>query len=168
MIEVPITEPIRKAAAKLADHKVYSRSMRGKEANIVGAYGEVIVYSYLRDLKLSPVFAHKTTHDIEVRDITFDVKTKERTVEPKPYYDCTVPAYNHSHQRPNLFVFVSLKSNKKRGPNRFTNAWVLGMISYSDLERKARYWEKGQIDPDNGWKASIDCFNVQISDLKLM
>jgi len=166
MIKIDISPDDQDLAIALADHKVYDRSMRGKEANLVGAYGEIVVYNYLQSIGLNPEFAHKTTHDIELEGCTIDVKTKERTVAPRSYYDCTVPAYNHSHQRPDLFVFVSLLAKQKTGNRRFEKAWILGLISYNDLTNKAKHWHKGEIDPSNGWKATINCYNVQISDLE--
>ena len=165
MLQIDITPEICAAAEKLADHKVYKRSMRGKEANLVGAYGEAIVYDYLVKYGMSPVFAHKTTHDIECSGYKIDVKTKERTVAPKPYYDCTVPAYNHEHQKPDTFIFVSLLS-KPKGSRRFSSAWILGSISYKQLTQKAKLWKAGEVDPNNGWSATIDCYNVPISLLK--
>ena len=166
MIKVDINSIDQDLAIEMANHKVYERSMRGKEANLVGAYGEIVVFNYLKSIGLEPIFAHTTTHDIELEGCTIDVKTKERTVEPKPFYDCTVPAYNHSHQRPDIFVFVSLLANQKTGNRRFNKAWILGMITYNDLTSKAKYWQKGELDSSNGWRATINCYNVQINQLE--
>jgi len=164
-IERLISKHQKQRAIELAGEKVYNRSMRGKEANLVGAYGEVIVFDHLRSIGLEPKFVHKTTHDIEVAGYTLDVKTKERTVEPKPYYDCTVPAYNHSHQRPNYFVFVSLLSDKSKSKDRFSKGWILGKINYDRLEKSCTKWSAGDIDPDNGWQVTIDCYNISASNL---
>jgi len=166
MIKIDITPTDQEMAIALSDHQVYEKSMRGKEANLVGAYGEIVVYNYLTSIGLDPVFAHTTTHDIEVDGYTFDVKTKERTVAPRPFYDCTVPAYNHAHQKPDVFIFVSLLAKQKTGNKRFEKAWILGMLSYDELTNNAKYWKKGEVDPRNNWKATIDCHNVQINQLK--
>ena len=164
MIEVHITKAQKKRAISMSKHAVYNRSMRGKEANLVGAYGEIIVFDHFLKIGLNAYFAHKTTHDIEVEGYKIDVKTKERTVIPKPHYECTVPAYNHAHQKPNWFVFVSLLKNGE-GLKRFDRAWILGYISYYELNKKSKLWRKGEIDETNNWKATIDCWNVSVNDL---
>jgi len=164
-IERLISEDQKIRAVELAGEKVYNRSMRGKEANLVGAYGEVLVFDHLKSIGLEPKFAHKTTHDIEVSGYTVDVKTKERTVQPKPYYGCTVPAYNHSHQKPDYFIFVSLLSEKSKAKYRFSRGWILGKISYDGLESNSKRWSAGDVDPDNGWVVTIDCYNIPAKSL---
>lgn len=168
MVEVDITPEDQCKAIEMSGHRVYDRSMRGKEANLVGAYGELVVMNYLQALGLEPVLEHKTTHDIRVNNLTIDVKTKERAVVPEPHYDCTVPAYNHDHQRPDFFIFVSLLAHQKTGCRRFRKAFILGKIGYNRLTSEARHWRKGEIDPSNNWKATIDCFNIQVDQLEPM
>jgi len=168
MVEIDLSPDDQCRAIALADHKVYDRSMRGKDANLVGAYGEIIVYDYLKALGLEPEFVHLTTHDIECAGFTIDVKTKERTVKPEPHYDCTLPAYNHDHQRPDFFIFVSLLAHQKTGNRRFRKAWILGKMCYSRVSKTARLWKKGEVDPRNGWAARMDCYNVEIADLMEM
>jgi len=166
IIQTLLTKEQKDRAVELSNHKVYNKSMRGKQANLVGAYGEIMVFDHLTKIGLSPKFVHKTTHDIELGKYKIDVKTKERTVAPQPHYDCTVPAYNHSHQRPDFFIFVSMLSDKTKSQYRFNKGWILGKISYNDLEKSKKMWKAGEVDEDNGWRATIDCYNVPANSLQ--
>ena len=110
---------------------VYENSHRERDANIVGSLGEVVAEKWFRENRLG--FNDErgaTTHDYKVAESSLvDVKTKDRTVPPLPDYDCSVPLYNHEHQRPHYYVFVSLQRSKKddSSARSFKFAYVLGI-----------------------------------------
>ena len=89
-----------------------------------------------------------------------DVKTKQTSVTPLPYYDCSIANYN-TKQKCDRYVFVRIE-NKNR---RWGRAWVLGWLTHDDYFKKARKLTKGQKDPSNGFIVRADCHNVAISEL---
>lgn len=144
--------------------------MRGSQANQVGALGELIGMDYLRGLGFEVEEIFSTSYDVRVKvDAnwkTLEFKTKERTVVPLPSYDCTVPAYNHDHQRPDYFLFISLLSSGKSDQiERFSKGYILGSIGLERFEQIAKAWDPTQTDTSNGWVPTIKCFNVQIAEL---
>jgi hypothetical protein len=145
-------------------------SMRGLQASQVGALGELVALEYMTLLGVEYEEVFNTKYDIEfVNENTkwkLEVKTKERTVAPRDYYDCTAPLYNKSHQTPDYYLFVSLKSTGKSDDiSRFTDAYILGSMSSYEFSQRAQLWTKDQTDTSNGWVPTVDCLNVQISEL---
>lgn len=175
MIHIPITKKHKAAAVKLADDYAYKHSMRGTEANLVGALGEIITLEWLQSIGRPAVFDHAPTHDITVEydhpqlPYTIDVKTKERSVVPLPEYDATVPAYNHEYQKPDVFVFASVRRDKTiEGVDRFIEAHLIGWCTYDHLTEHAVFWDTTMQNPTNGWKPGIDCWNIRHDLLREM
>jgi hypothetical protein len=107
--------------------------------------------------------------DLEVLGDTIDVKTKDRTVYPLGCYDCSVPLYNHEHQRPERFVFVSLfreKGNNGERIERFIKAYIVGWCTLEQVDR-GEVWAQGDVDT-NGIEFWTACKNVHIKDLRRM
>ncbi|MBU2875544.1 hypothetical protein [Marinobacter salexigens] len=149
---------------------VFDYSRRKEEANVVGCLGEVIAEHWMRAKNIG--FAsqlNETKHDYLINNsLTIDVKTKDRTVVPKIHYEATVPLYNHSHQIPDYFLFISLhrKSNKAPGSIRqYEHAYILGAISYGELCEAGIQFYKDETDWRNGTKFWTDCLNVQVGQL---
>lgn len=111
----------------------------------------------------------KTTHDYIINNsLTIDVKTKDRTVRPKSDYDNSAPLYNHLHQRPDYFLFISLERNtadKIKGITKFHTAYILGAISYEELNEVGIPFLKDEKDWRNGTKFWTDCLNVEMWQL---
>lgn len=149
---------------------IFKRSHRKGAANIVGCLGEVVVEQWLEaeGITIIPEL-EQTTHDYRlINGETFDVKTKDRTVAPKPFYDCSIPLYNHAHQRPDYYIFVSLQrdsKNKSESADRYHTAFILGGINQAQLDKHGKVWRAGEVDPANGTKFWTDCKNVQVSTL---
>lgn len=150
---------------------VYERSHRKEQANQVGFLGEVVAEAWFRRSGIEFEDCRDCT-DIDYRlsgNITLDVKTKDRTVLPRSNYDCTVPAYNHDHQRPNFYLFISLLRDKGWGGSadikRFVEAQIVGGISLAEFEAKSKFWEAGQVDPTNGTEFWTSCWNVYMHEL---
>lgn len=170
MIEINL-EPYLKAAQTRAEELgLLDRSMRGLQASQVGALGELIGMNYLRGLGFELEEVYSTKYDVRTKVAgewkTLEFKTKERSVAPLPHYDCTVPAYNHDHQRPDYFIFISLLSSEKSEDiKRFTKGFILGSISLERFEAIAKAWNPSQTDSSNGWIPTINCYNVSIAEL---
>jgi hypothetical protein len=154
----------------------YNYSHREYQANFVGCLGEISLSRFfqLKDVQFEDQRGN-TTHDFLIAGkLTLDVKTKERSVRPKSHYENSVPKYNHSHQRPDFFYFVSLLRDKRFGEEesyRFTHACIVGAISLTDLDSKGIVRKEGTEDPSNGTIFWTDCLNVtmeQISDNREM
>jgi hypothetical protein len=150
---------------------IFDYSHRAFEANLVGSIGEVVFEMFLdrhgipfRDVTWS------TERDYVVANgISVDVKTKDRTVYPRADYDNSVPIYNHDHQRPDYYYFVSLVRDAGAAagdPRRFKAACILGAIDQERLDRQATRWEAGQTDPRNGTTFWTACLNVGMADLR--
>jgi len=141
-------------------------SFRGPQGYQVGRLGELVVMDWLtsRGVMFEEIFS--TSFDLMVEGEKWEIKTKERTVEPKPYYDCTVPAYNHEHQQPAVFCFVSLRSTGKSDDmHRFVDAHILGTMRLDELTSRARYLTPDSQPDFNGWVPTIACYNIRVEEL---
>lgn len=172
MERIVITECMHvQAHARAESLPAWRLSMRGPEANVVGVLGEVVVEHWLKSNNIEFIDErNKTTHDYKLLDgvSTFDVKTKDRTVPLKLDYECTVPLYNHGHQQPNYYIFVSLERNirvAKDDIRRFHSAYIAGGMNQNQLKAKQRKFSKGDVDPSNNMIIKMDCLNVFARDV---
>ncbi len=149
---------------------IFDNSHRKKEANQVGCLGEVIAEYWMRHHGIEFISQlNETTHDYLVNhELKIDVKTKDRTVRPRGFYDNSAPLYNHNHQRPDYFLFISLerdKNNKSKDIKRYHSAYILGSISYGELDKVGIPFLKGEQDWRNHTKFWTDCLNVEMWQL---
>lgn len=150
---------------------IYKLSHRKKEANEVGFLGEILFEEFLKqnNIKFSDERI-STKYDYIINNaISVDLKTKDRTVVPKIYYDNSVPLYNHDHQRPDYYYFISLfrnKDDKSKNITRFKEAYILGGISITNLEKYGKKWKAGETDQSNGTKFWTACINVNMKQLE--
>ncbi len=154
----------------VANSKIYEYSHRKLEANKVGYLGEVVAEHWFK--KNGVFFADErenTTHDYRVaKGVTLDVKTKDRTVRPLQHYDCSVPLYNHEHQQPDFYLFISLRRNRNDNSteiSRFKEAYVLGGATQHMINSLAVTKKMGEVDLANGTKFWTSCRNIQIGQL---
>lgn len=148
---------------------VFDGSHRKEDANAVGTLGEVIFEAWLMTHGV-PFTNHtdRTDLDYVVNNLTIDVKTKDRTVPPTRDYDCSIPLYNHNHQKPDLYVFISLerdRADEDKSIKRFKTAYIVGGISQDELEELGTIWNAGDIDPSNNTKFWTSCLNIKMGDL---
>jgi hypothetical protein len=166
MIEIPLNGLHAPAQARADATPALARSMRGAEGNEVGAMGELVAMRYLDMAGVLYLDDGTVNHDLKTGHGTMDVKTKERKVEPRPNYDCTVPDYNGERQQPDWYLFVSLLSDGGKGCARFKRGWVLGTIRREAFHAQASLWKPENVDVSNGWKPTIKCWNVPVSALR--
>jgi hypothetical protein len=140
---------IQKRASKLP---LLKNSIRRGEGSLVAYIGEEIAKTVLKG-------EIKDTYDYDIvyQNVRVDVKTKERTVAPKPYYECSVADFN-TRQNCDEYAFVSVLDTLKE-------AWYLGKISKLDFYKKAIFHRKGEVDPANNFTFKADCYNIPISSL---
>jgi hypothetical protein len=157
------------AAVRAAAKPVFPNSHRGQEANAIGSLGEVAASIWMDNAGIAfNDETGNTTHDFRLsNNKTIDVKTKDRTVVPKPNYDCSVPLYNHEHQRPDYYLFVSLLRTRdyqrQFNVRNFTHAYIVGAVNQRQLDARGRRWAAGEVDPENGTEFWTACINVRIS-----
>ena len=165
MIKIDLTEPLIEKARAYSKDKIYKRSMRGQEGTNIGTIGELVLIDYLEKRGLKVVDnrnrSNATKYDLLVQGDKVEVKTKDRTVPPKPFYECSIPLYNHSHQKPKWFIFLSLL----RKNNKYVEAYILGATTYRDIERDGFTITKGEVDERNGWVCNESCINITIDKL---
>ena len=160
MVIMEITDDDLAEAALRAPSNLWQKSMRGLDGNFVGALGEVMFEKWCRANDIQYEFAGRTDYDYLVDGNRVEVKTKDRTSIPRPFYEVSVPDYNHEHQRPDVFVFMSLM----RTGGVFHTAYLLGTMPDWEYRERAVFKKRGEKEP-NGMTFKIDCWNVPISDL---
>lgn len=115
-------------------------------------------------------------HDLIVRSggkkHTIEVKTKRRTVDPKPHYEVSV-AKTSSHQSPDYYAFLSITFLKFDGEGRGRTYYHPQRIWLCGYYPGEKYWQdaipmnKGQVDHSNGFRTHVAMYNLKISDLLL-
>jgi hypothetical protein len=158
---------INKAKAEAQKIGVYTGSHRKQDGTLIGCIGELVVAQWLSDNALTVERTARIEHDIFVSSdrgpkARIEVKTKDRTVEPKPNFEATVPMYVYEKQRPDYYIFVSLLRPKLK-PMQFTHAFIVGGLDRDTFDNRKRKEEVGY--KPNGAVFWTDAWNVYISDL---
>ena len=159
MIEVKITQDmVDRAKKKSMEMGTIRNSITNGLGNMAGFIGEQAANEIIKG-----VISNTFDYDILQENVVWDVKTKRCTSEPKPYYECSVAAFN-TKQKCDHYVFVRIENIK----GKWTRAWVLGAYDKNKYFKDARFLKKGQTDGDNYFKVKADCYNMEISKLKSM
>jgi len=154
LIQIKITpDIIARAKKKAASVGNLQGSITGSLSNVVGAIGEIIVQDYTGGVE-----ANSKDFDLLVQNRRVDVKTKRCNTTPSPNYDCSVAAHG-SKQDCDSYVFVRILTDHSK-------AWILGEVSKDDFYKKATRYQRGDIDPANGFKFRADCYNLAIQELE--
>jgi len=156
MKEVVVTSDMLARAERLADElPVLNHSIREGEGTIYGFLGEVVFREAAGGRQ-----ANTYDYDIVMRSgVTVDVKTKMVRSVPRPDYDCSVTA-GHTGQACDAYAFVRVLEDMTRG-------WWCGALRKQEFFEKARLVKAGEQDGDNGWVATVDCYNLPISALRM-
>ena len=161
IIEIPFTEEMVESAKKKAKKmgSIKNSILKGK-GNFAGFLGEEAVAAYIDAEIIS--FAdgeEKYGHDILKGDQRIEVKTKRRTVVPKPFYDVSVAATS-KHQADkrslDLYIFASIQFDGVT-PKRI---WVIGQKDRDQYYQEARLIKKGEAEGNNGFRAHTDMYNL--------
>lgn len=155
MREIEITtEIIDNARLKAKELGLLRNSITRGKGNLVGFIGEEIALSCL-----GGEATNTYDYDLVLEDGTkVDVKTKSTSVTPLSHYDCSVAAYN-TKQRCDAYAFVRVKNDLSVG-------WYLGILPKDKYLEIAERFDKGDVDPANGFVIKADCYNVKISELQ--
>ena len=141
--------------------------------NAAGYLGEEAVAAYIgAKITSCDKGDDKYDYDIIAKDgRRIEVKTKRRTVNPLDYYDVSV-AKTSVHQRPDLYIFVSINfedmtmEKGKRVYRGIKNIWIVGQAEPEDYFARAKIWKAGEIDNNNGFKTHVDMYNLPISEIE--
>ena len=165
----PITElHLDRARRRAAEYPVLPGSHRGVAANEIGALGEVVAESWLARNEVRFKSVRTTRTDLVLSDnSTLEIKTKDRTVAPKLDYEASIPLYNHEHQQPDYYLFVSLERRRGQSSNleNFHTAHIVGASSVRRMHEHGKVWKAGETDLDNGTTFWTDCLNIKIKKL---
>jgi len=137
-----------------------NNSIRKGGGNFAGYIGQMYVAKYLGIKEVDTY-----NHDLEYKDMTLEVKSKQRTVDPDLSYDASI-AKTSMHQNPDVYIFTSVKIPKNT--DDVESISICGWMSKKEYFDQATFYKKGDIDPSNGWKVSLDCYNLPYSKLYSM
>ena len=155
-IFVKITDEMRENA-RIESQKydtLLVNSIRKGKGTYAGCLGEEMfhkVYPYLERV-------NNFQYDFSYNNLTFDVKTKERTVEPKLFYECSVNTMN-GKQEVDYYVFAQVS-------NSYDHGWILGLRRSDSFFKEASFHAKGSIDNRNRFTFHCDTYNMEISKLR--
>jgi hypothetical protein len=156
-IVVPITDEIYSESTRQSEQLgSLKNSIRHGEGNLAGYIGQEAVRCAIEGMSVEETY----NYDLKCGETRIEVKTKDRTVRPKPYYECSVAASNPT-QNTDYYMFVSLL----RQGNQYAAAYILGYIAPLVYIRNAQILHKGDLDPANNFTVRADCYNLKISNL---
>lgn len=120
--------------------------------NIAGYVGQDAILAIYSKARSTDTY----DYDVSIGVSTFEVKTKQRTVKPRPTFECAVPLAN-PNQATDFYMFVSLWN--------FEKAYLLGYIKRDEFFKLARIQRKGDLDQNNGFVCKADCYSVKVNQL---
>lgn len=163
-IIVPVTKEMNaEAESRAFSLGPVTGSIRNGMGNRVGYIGQIAVRDAIGGMK-----------ELDTRDFDLvyegttpvEVKTKDRTVPPKPHYECSVAEMNHS-QNASFYVFVSVTrlSAYNRVASDYNTAFILGYMQTSEYLQTATHMKIGDRDPSNNFTVRANCYNLPIRAL---
>ena len=157
MIEVSINDSTKREFDSIVSQEAeelgdLNGSIESGDGNYAGLFGE-LVFSEVFDAQ------RRNTYDYDVifDGKKVDVKTKRRSVPPKPYYECSIADFN-TEQSCDIYYFVSIEEG-------YDKVWLLGYKDTDEYYEQASFHEEGEVDPDNNFVFKADCWNLPISEL---
>lgn len=138
------------AREKAKDLGRLKNSITSGKGNYAGFLGEAIAALYL-----GAQLRNTYNFDISLGDQLIDVKSKNSTVVPKKFYECSVSDYNTS-QKCDSYLFTRVVRN---------DVYLLGYLPKKQFYDIATFHKEGERDESNNFTFHCDCYNVKISDL---
>ena len=112
-----------------------NNSIREGAGNFVGYVGQISIAKLLGIDEVDTF-----DHDLQYQDMTLEVKSKDRTVDPALYYDASI-AKTSMHQNPDIYVFVSVTI--PANTTAIEAIWIMGWISKKNILIKLLFIKKG-------------------------
>ena len=172
MIKLDFNQSMIDEAVKKAEELgSINNSITSGRGNLAGYLAEIALTKYLGCKNIScDKGRDKYDYDLIKDGRKIDVKTKRRTVDPKPFFEVSI-AGTSKHQKTDTYAFISITFKEKRGMGSkaqyygVESIWLCGFMSKEDYFDKAIFWKKGAVDPSNGFKVHADMYNMAISSL---
>jgi hypothetical protein len=161
-MEWPISHLLEAAKWRAEGMPTNKRTIMSGDQLLVGALGELVAMDYFAARGIEVEDMNLVACDLRTEGGTWDVKTKLRTVDPRPEWPVTVPAYLSGVQLPDWYMFVSITGKG----DQLDRAWLLGAIGRRRFEELAEHLPAGWVDPDNGYVVRAACRNLPISALQ--
>ena len=162
---------IDEAVKKAEELGSINNSITSGRGNLAGYLAEIALTKRLGCKNIScDKGRDKYDYDLIKDGRKIDVKTKRRTVDPKPFFEVSI-AGTSKHQKTDTYAFISITFKEKRGMGSqaqyygVESIWLCGFMSKEDYFDKAIFWKKGAVDPSNGFKVHADMYNMPISSL---
>lgn len=162
--KIDITDDMKSIAAKKAKELgQLKNSIRGGKGNFVAFLGEEIAKKGLKEFnaRSTNTYNHDLIIDWEDGEpLTIEVKTKDRTVDPRGEHNATVANFN-TKQKADYYLFVSVFRNKET--NEYEHGHVVALISKQEFKEIAVFYREGEEEPDSYPKFYFraDCHNVK-------
>ena len=158
MREINIDESFRARVNAVASEEAkmigsLNGSIEKGGGNYAGVFGELLFIKEFGGNR-----ENSYDYDIMYEGLAIDVKTKRRSVSPKPYYECSIPNYN-TEQDCDYYYFISIRKD-------YSQATLLGYKSPENYYEEATFHEEGDVDPDNNFEFKTDSWNLPIRELK--
>ena len=157
MIEVEISkEMLAKARSKAQAMGTLRNSITKGQGNIAGFLGEEMIMSVY-----DHIVPHNTyQHDLLSGRYSIEVKCKrQKSLDPPPlHYEASIANYN-PNQKADVLFFCRVSNCYKKG-------WIIGWIWKGEYFQKAKFHNKGDYDPSNGFIFKASCYNLRYSELK--
>ena len=178
MYKIPFTQQVIDNAIKRAD-AFSPRNRRSQVKHSGTGLSNVKVAGFLAEeavavhLNAELVLGEdRYNYDLILPDGTHtEVKSKRRTVAPKPNYEVSVYQVSR-HQRPDLYMFCSLqyeKSYKIGKTIQYENLqtiWLLGQKTPEEFFKDAVFWDAGDYDERNKLILKSQSYNREIRELE--
>ncbi len=139
MTTLPIRKEIYNYSKKLVDENNFGQ--RGKDdgspkEQFIGILSENMVRQYLGHKLIEPK-GFDGGYDIMYNDLRTDIKSMNRTVDPKPFYINNVFDVQLKHKS-EAYIFTSLNTQKK-------NLSICGWVTKEQFKNRAAFYPKGTV-----------------------
>ena len=158
MIAIDITPSmIEKAQMEASRVGVLNNSILQGKGNLAGKIGEEIA---VRSFGAEIIDSY--SYDVMMRGQRVEIKTKRRTVTPRPDYEVSIARTSvHQALDADTYLFISLTMDGDIP----VKGWVCGEMPVSEYFDRARVIRKGEKDYRNNFVCHTDMYNMPISQL---
>lgn len=156
MIKITVGDQLIEEAKEEAQKMgIPLNSITDGKGSTAGFVGKHMVAYYLG---ITEGLQFKTyNYDMVKNGKRIQVKTKRCTSPPFPSYECSISDYNPD-QICDYYVFVRVLNNMREG-------WILGYMPRDEYFKRAKTYEKGDYDSENGFIFKCRTYNLPISEL---
>ena len=160
-------EMVRKAEVRASELGVLRNSITGGRGNIAGYIGEEAVAQHIG----AEIILNDRDYDLIKSGLRIEIKTKRRTVPPKSYFDVSVAETSH-HQKPDLYIFVSLEFGEAIASEEgfpeykdLKHVWLVGKKEPDAYFRESSLMRRGDVDDSNNFVTHQNMYNLPIRSL---